>query len=91
MNAQFATKITRFFRCDNWSNADIANSLGINKNTVARIRKIYRDIKWQDCSTYRNNKWQRYLTTHKTTTLAKKHHVSCNVIRAIHKELKNEI
>ena len=73
MNAKFAATISSFFKYDSYSNADIAKQFKINKSTVARIRKIYNDIRF------------RTINSKSVPMLSKKHHVSNNIILAIAK------
>jgi len=69
MNVAFASKIANLIKTGHyWSYAHIAEELHINKNTVARIGKIYKDARW---------------SIYSVDQLAQKHHVSKNVIRAI--------
>ena len=73
MNVEFAKTIAKRFYWGHDSNAQIAQDLSINKNTVARIRKVCKDLKWVDD-----------LSEKRIARCAQEHHVSKSVIRAIY-------
>lgn len=74
MNAVFAVTIAKRLYFGHDSNAQIAQDLSINKNTVALIRKICKNIVWNSHLDEEDN----------ITRCSKKYHVSRAIIRAIY-------